>query len=155
MDVDIGAGDVDVAAQDELATFVVQLFRPGGQGGEEGKLRRKVLAAVGHVHGGEHEIAERDVDDARLHVEFRMAEFGNLQELATNVQRDARIAAAAVPERVVVGELAALRHLIGTGLDLLQAHDVGAVARKPVAELRFPRADSVDVPGSDLHGMPQ
>ena len=40
-------------------------------------------------------------------------------------------------------------HLVGRGLDLLQAHDVGLIARDPVAHLRLARADAVDVPGGD------
>src|SRR6185295_15969313 len=67
-------------------------------------------------------------------------------------QRNAGIPACAVPERVVVGELAAVRHLVGPCLDLLQAHDVGSVAFQPVAELRLAGANAVDVPGGDLHG---
>src|SRR6185295_10273202 len=66
-------------------------------------------------------------------------------------QRNAGIPACAVPERVVVGELAAVRHLVGPRLDLLQAHDVGSVAFQPVAELRLAGANAVDVPGGDLH----
>src|SRR6266702_4111961 len=81
-----------------------------------------------------------------------MAELGHLEQLATKVQRYAGIAAAAVPEGVVIGKLAAVRHLIGARLDLLQAHDVRPVALEPVAELRLARADSVDVPRGDLHG---
>src|SRR5262249_51298316 len=43
-----------------------------------------------------------------------------------------------------------LRHLIGAGLDFLQADDVGAVARNPLFELRVTRPDAVDVPGGDF-----
>ena len=82
-----------------------------------------------------------------------MAEFRHLEQLATEVQRNAGITAAAVPERVVMRELAPLRHLIGPRLDLLQAHHVRLIALQPVAQLRLPRADSVDVPGSDFHGQ--
>ena len=67
------------------------------------------------------------------------------------MQRHAGVAAGAVPERVVVGELAALGHLVGPRLDLLQAHDVRPVALQPVAELRLAGANAVDVPGGDLH----
>src|SRR6266536_3843847 len=152
MDVDIGAGDVDVAAQDQLAAFVVQLFRPAGKRRQERELRGIVLAAVGHVHGGEHEIPERDLHDAGLHVELGMAELGYLEQLATKVQRYARITSAAtVPECMVIVELALVRHLIGARLDFLQADDVGTIAREPVAELRGAGADSIDVPGGNLH----
>src|SRR5205823_3577782 len=102
---------------------------------------------VRDVDGGEYEIAERRVDDARLHVEFGMAELGCFEELATDVERYAGIAACAVPECVIVGELAAVGHLIGPCLDLLQTNDVGTIALQPVAELRFACADAVDVPG--------
>ena len=134
MDVDVGTRDVDVAAQDQLAAFLVQLFRPRGKAGQEGDLCRIVLAAVGHVYGCEHEMPQRHLHDACLDVEFGMAELRHLQQLATKVQRHAGVTpAAAMPEHVVVGELAPLRNLVGPRLDLLQAHHIRPVALQPVA----------------------
>mgnify|MGYP003693735035 CR=1 FL=1 len=40
MHVDVGAGDVDVAAQDDLAPFVVQLLRPRGEAGSGSRAWR-------------------------------------------------------------------------------------------------------------------
>jgi hypothetical protein len=53
---------------------------------------------------------------------------------------------------VVLVELALLRDLRRLGLQLLQADDVGLIAREPLAELRGARADAVDVPGGDFQG---
>ena len=60
---------------------------PSRRGMQEAELRRIVLAAVGHVHRSEHEVAERDLHDARLHVEVRDAR--------TRALRAARAAGAA------------------------------------------------------------
>src|SRR5215471_3897318 len=68
------------------------------------------------------------------------------------MQRYAGIAAGSVPERVIISELAAVGHLIGPRLDLMQAYDIRTVSLQPVAELRLARTDAVDVPGGDLHG---
>ena len=81
-----------------------------------------------------------------------MAERGlGVERVLAHVQRHAGVRAQAVPEHVVVVELALQRDLPELGLQLLQAHDVGPVAREPFAELRLARADAVDVPGGDLH----
>ena len=45
-----------------------------------------------------------------------MAELGRFQKLAAKMQRHARIASAAVPESVVIRELAPIRHLVGSRL---------------------------------------
>src|SRR5262249_31682429 len=151
VDVDVGPGDVDVAAEDELTTFGVHLLHPFHKVLHKADLRGVVLAAVGNVDRGDHQIVQRTLHDARLDVEVGMAEFRFLQQFALEVQRHARIASAAVPEGVVIAELAALRHLVGTRFDLLQAHHVGAVALQPLAKLRLARANAVDVPGGYFH----
>ena len=44
------------------------------------------------------------------------------------------------------------RYLIGSGLDFLQADDVGPIALDPLLDLRLTRADAVHVPRADGHG---
>src|SRR5262249_43677378 len=102
---------------------------------------------------GDDQAVEVHLDDARLHVEIRVA-VGGLRrgERLPHVQRHAGVGAQAVPEHVVVLELALLGDLRGLGLELLQAHDVRPIAQQPLAYLRLARADAVDVPGRDLHG---
>ena len=134
-----------------VAPLLVQRSHPVDEALQEAELRAVVLAAVRHVDRRQHEVVERHLHDARLDVEFGMRELRRLQELAPQVQRHAGVPAGAVPERVVVGELAAVGHLVGPRLDLLQAHDVRPVALQPVAELRLAGANAVDVPGGDLH----
>ena len=56
-----------------------------------------------------------------------------------------------MPEHVVILELALGRDLGRLGLQLLEADDVGPVARQPFAELGLARADAVHVPGCDFH----
>jgi hypothetical protein len=130
----------------------VQPLCPRGKLRHEVELGRVVLAPVGHVHGGEYRVTEIRLDDARLHVELRVAELGHASEtVLADMERHAGIRAHAVPEHVVVLELALRRHLRGLRLELLQAYDVRTVARQPLAKLRLARADAIDVPGRDFH----
>ena len=143
--------DVEIAAEHEVAAALVHTGRPRRELREEIELGRIVLAAVRDINGREEEIAERDGDDARLHVERRMREYRYLVvERLADMQRNARVRAHAVPVHVIVVMAAARGNLVGRRLQLLQAKDVRAVALEPVAELRLPRADAVDVPGGDL-----
>src|SRR5918999_4802466 len=73
------------------------------------------------------------------------------EQLLAKLQRHAGVALAAVPVRMIFGELAELRNLIRFSLQLLQAHDVGLLAIQPLPELGSAGADAVDVPGSDFH----
>src|SRR5947208_1466507 len=69
-----------------------------------------------------------------------------------DMKAHARVAFAAVPVAPVALHLAEGRgHLIGAGLDFLQADDVRALALDPVLHFALPRPDAVDVPGRDLH----
>ena len=97
---------------DHVASFRVQLRRPVGEPRQEPSFAAIVLAAVGDVHRREDEIAERDLHDPRFHVEVGMREhrIGVVQRLA-DVQRNAGIAAHAVPVDVVIGVAAALGNL--------------------------------------------
>src|SRR6202171_3369398 len=84
-----------------------------------------------------------------------MAELGaGIDEIFSDVKRHSGVAAMAMPEHVVVREIAPLGDLRGVRLQLLQAHDVGLVAFQPLAKLSFPGADAVDVPGGYLHRYP-
>ena len=148
----LGTRDVDVAADHELAAFHVHALRPGAELAHEGELRRVILAAVRHVDRGEHQVAAARGDDARLHVELRVAE-RRLGEALPHVQRDARIGAQrrAVPIDVICVGLALLGHLLDARLQLLQAEDIGLLALEELAHLRRAGADAVHVPGRDLH----
>src|SRR3954447_11238020 len=148
----IGAGDVDVAADDELFAFGVDALRPVGEGAQEGELRRIVFAAVRYVDRSEDGVAELAGDDARLHVEGWMRE-GRLLSSILEVQRHARISLhrRAVPVDVIVGDAALERHLVDVRLQLLQAEDVGPFLLQELAHLPGAGADAVHVPGGDLH----
>jgi len=156
MHVHVAARDVDVAAEHELAPLFVRSAGPRREALHEGELGRVILAAVRHVDRGEDPLAERRLHDARLHVELGMAERGRgVERVLAHVQRHPGVRAQAVPEHVVVVELALQRDLSELGLQLLQANDVGTLAAgEPVAELRLARPDAVDVPGGDLHRTP-
>ena len=58
MHVHLGPSDIDVTAQDQLASLGMQLVRPFREPGQEVELRRVVLAAVGDVHRGDHQVAQ-------------------------------------------------------------------------------------------------
>src|SRR5207237_4241550 len=90
--------------------------------------------------------------DARLVIEPGMHEVGLLRErVAAQVQTHARVPLVPVPVTPVAGERADLgRDLLRRRLDLLQAKDVGLLAREPVEHLPVPRADPVHVPGGNL-----
>src|SRR5262249_31973007 len=68
-----------------------------------------------------------------------------------HVERHARVRAHAVPEHVVVVELALQRYLPELRLQLLQADDLRPIPREQLAELLLPRPDAVNVPGDNLH----
>src|SRR5260221_42778 len=152
MHVHVGACDVHVAAQNELAPVAMQLFRPSSELDHEAELRLVVFAAVGHVHRGDHEAADFGLHDARFHVELGVAERGlGVEQALADVKRHAGVGAKPVPVRVVVLELDLLGNLRKLGLQLLQAHDVRPGALHPFAKLRLARAHAVDVPGGDFH----
>ena len=72
--------------------------------------------------------------------------------LFTDVQRDARVALAAVPVTPVALDVAQPDgELVHGGLDFLQAEHVRLFALDEGLQLRLARADAVDVPGRDLH----
>src|SRR4029077_19149039 len=127
------------------------LAGPALEGAEEVHLGREILAPVGDVDRGHDEVAHGGGDDARLEVEGGVLEARSLgEDLAPQVEADARVAAGAVPVAPVAVELAELLgELGGRGFDLLQADDVRPVALQPFEELRGAGADAVDVPGSD------
>src|SRR2546425_738247 len=60
-----------------------------------------------------------------------------------------------MPVDVIVLWAAPCRNLRRLGLQLLQTNDIGSVALEPLAELCLARADSVDIPRSDFHGVRQ
>jgi hypothetical protein len=69
-------------------------------------------------------------------------------------QGHTRVAFLAVPVAPVVVDVAQLeRQLIQRGFDFLQADEVGLFGGEPVEQLALPRANAVDVPGSDLHWL--
>ena len=120
---------------------------------EELHLGGEVLAAVRHVDRRDgHAAADLGGDDPVLVVERGVGKRRPLgRERLADVQGDAGVALVAVPVAPVALHLAESgRHLIGCGLDLLQADDVRSLARDPLLHLRLPRADAVDVPGGDL-----
>src|SRR6476660_5277312 len=68
------------------------------------------------------------------------------------VQRDTRISLCPVPVAPVALDLTEPHgQLIHGRLDLLEAQDVGLLPVDELLELRLARANSVDVPGCDLH----
>ena len=150
----LGARHVEVAAQEQPATRLVDRVDVVGHRPQERGFAREVLAAVGHVYGSYDEIVEHRVHDAGFRVEVRMGEGGLLRPArASEVEGDARVAAAAVPAAPEVVERGdGRRDLSGRGLDLLQADDVGAIAFDPLEHLVLSGADAVHVPGHDLHG---
>ena len=127
--------------------------RPRVELAQEHHLRVEVLAAVRDVDRAEHGGADLGDDDPVLVIERRVDELRWLRKrrLAQH-QRDAGVAAAAVPVRVIARDRCErLGHLVERRLDLLQADDVGNLAVDPVRDLRGSRTDAVDVPGRDLH----
>src|SRR5207248_6355461 len=143
---------VDIAAQHDLEAFVVPALRPPDERFKKRELRRIILAAVWHVNGREHDIAEPRLHDAAFHVEFGVAELRlAVSERFAKVERYAGVRAAAVPKDVVVRKAAARGNLSGLGFELLQTDDIGLIALEPVAKLRFARANPIDVPSCDLH----
>jgi hypothetical protein len=65
------------------------------------------------------------------------------------VKGDAGVALASVPVTPVALEAEErLRNLFGGGFDFLQADDVRALTLDPFLDLRVPRPDAVNVPGS-------
>jgi hypothetical protein len=127
---------------------------------EEANLGRQILAAVGYVDRRHREGARGRLDvgdgDARLVVEGRVGDRGARRgEIAPHVERDAGVALHAVPYAEIAGHFAdLLGQVIGRDLDLLEAEDVGAFALDEGGDLVAARADAVDVPGDDLHGLP-
>ena len=64
MHVAVGARDVDVAADHELAAFGMQARSPIGKARHEFQLGRVTFAAVGLVVRREHAVADLRLDDA-------------------------------------------------------------------------------------------
>src|ERR1041385_6802234 len=67
--------------------------------------------------------------------------------------RHAGIALAAVPVRMILGELAFLRDLRRLGLQFLQAHHVRSLALEPLSDLGGAGPDPVHIPGGDFHAV--
>src|SRR6267143_2027144 len=152
MHVHLAARDVHVAAENQLSATGLQPGGPITEARYEGELRRVVLAAVWHIDRRNYQIAMLDLDDARFHVERRMAEDRiDGEEVFADVQRHARVAFQGVPVRVIVRQLAFGGDLGGGGLQLLQADHVRAVTLQPFTELRRAGPNAVDVPGRDSH----
>ena len=123
---------------------------------EEAQLGGEILAAVGHVDRRDQRPRHAHDGDARLDVEVRVHVIGRSASTSLRtMQRDARIALRAVPVAPVVGqrELAdGARDVVPRRLDLLQAQDVGLLARHEGGDFVLAGADAVHVPGRDLHG---
>src|SRR5690606_11228214 len=138
----------------ELAALGVEPRGPVRHRRYELELRGVVLPAVRHVHGRDDQVVELRLHDPRPHVERGVAEHGlHRRQVLADHERDARVRLEAVPVRVVVVVPALLRDLVGLRLQLLEAHDVRSVTLEPLADLRGPCADSIHVPGSDLHSV--
>ena len=69
------------------------------------------------------------------------------------VKSDTRVALAAIPIAPVTFYLTQRgRDLVGSGLYLLQADDIGTLTLDPLLDLALTRPDPVDVPGGKLNG---
>src|SRR5437867_48331 len=120
MHIDVGASDVDVTTQDDLAPLFVQLLRPRRESAQEAELRGIILSAVGHVGRSDHKVTKQHLYDARFHVEFGMAELGfGIEQTLPDVYGDARVSTKTVPVRVIVRELAPLGNLCMVRLQFL------------------------------------
>jgi hypothetical protein len=96
-----------------------------------------------------------DGRDAILEVEIGMGEGGRVRrEGVADVERDARVAFAAVPKApVAVNAEERGGNLIGRRFEFLQADDVRALARDPFVDLRFTRPDAVNVPSGEFQNL--
>src|SRR5664279_673030 len=145
--------DVEVAAEEELPPFRPRRGRTTFESLEERELGGEVLSAVRNVKGRDREVRQMRLDDPRLVVEVRVREGDVSRErLPSEKQPDARVTLVSVPvRRVALGRDEGERKLLGRGLQLLQAENVGPLALEPLHDLQLPRPDSVHVPGDDLH----
>src|SRR4029077_4368962 len=90
--------------------------------------------------------------DAAFVIEIGMREGRTLRrDRPAHVQPDARIPLGAVPVTPVAFDLAEPHwKLVLSGLDLLQAHDVGLLPLDPFLQLRLTSSETVDVPRRHL-----
>src|SRR6185503_1108453 len=159
MYVHLGARDVDVAAQDQAVAGRAQRRDVRRHRLQETNLAGEVPAAVGDINGRHRRPLDARRRNARVDVELGMDVNGTtrLDRLA-HEQRHTRVAFGAVPVAPVVGEreLAdGARDVIARRLDLLQAQDVGLLARHEAGDLVLTSANAVHVPGCDLHSIPR
>lgn len=57
-----------------------------------------------------------------------------------------------MPDVVIFGQARErVRHLVGSGLDLLETEDIGPFVLRPADDLVVPSPDAVDVVGPDPH----
>ena len=115
VDVDFGARDVQVAAEDELAAARGKRRRVRVQRLEEAHLGGEVLAAVRHVDRRHGQIADVHGGDPVFEIELGVKARGPIGgELAADVEPDAGITLAPVPIAPVAVEIEEqLRDLIG------------------------------------------
>ena len=116
-------------------------------------LRYAEVEALLERIGTDPEITPQYLGDALLEVE-RWMRHGRRRggDRLRHEQADARVALLPVPERPVALDVPQLeRELVDRGLDLLQADEVGPLARQPGEQLALAGPHAVDVPGGDLH----
>src|ERR1043166_2352510 len=152
MHVHVRARDVHVAAEDQVQAALAERRGVCRQRMNERDLRLEVFSAIRNVHAGEHCVPDLGLYDPRFVIELRMLELHVLRESGPDVQGHARAAARAVPVARISFARTGLRDLFGLRLDLLQADHIGLFAAHELHELLVPRADSVHVPGGNLHG---
>src|SRR5262249_32635110 len=130
------------------------LLQDGHELVEKAELRLLALLRArprGHVQRHDREPAEIRAQESPLRVELAAAvAAGDGVGLPARIQRDAAVAL--LGGCAVVMPVEALRHERELGevrllrLDLLEAHDVGLLARKPLRKtLRERRADAVEI----------
>src|SRR6266576_2573768 len=152
MHIHLRARDVQVAAENQRAPFGLESRGPIDEAGDERQLRGVVLAAVGAVDRGDHQVAVLDLDDAGFPVEGRVTEHRiDGEEVLADVERHTGIPLERMPVGVVVRHAALGRDLRGGRFQLLQADDVRAIALQPLAHLCRASPDPVHVPGRDFH----
>ncbi len=141
VNVAIRASDVQIAADHQRATGLAGQRRVLLHLPQKAELRLVVFPAVRHVDGCDGQVAGRRLDDSRFVVERRMSKHRLLREATLpEVQADAGVRRGSVPVTPVVGETAQrFRHLLALRLELLEADDIGTLARNRAPPAR-PRA---------------
>ena len=152
----VGARDVQVAAEHERPAARLQRRGVGVHRLEKPHLGREILAAVRHVDRGDGQSATAastvTMRFSKSNVRMGERRAARAQSLADVQARRPSSPCRRASSTSSPRARRARRDLVGGGLDLLQADDVRALALDPLLDLRLPRADSVDVPGGDLHG---